>query len=440
MKKNIPFWRTVIKFLELPLLIFMVTSSLEAQLVSDSILIVGNIQIVGNSITKEYVILREMSLQPGDTLTQDALERDRNNIYNLGLFNKVDIEYSVQRNLASILIIVSERWYFIPYPVIGIRYRDPSKLYYGAGVMHQNFRGRNEKVYASLSFGYDRWFMLNYQNPKVMDNDDIYFSGGFAIQKVHNLSSGYGEYENTNISLSGTIGKRFGLYQTISSTVGYEIWQVNDPQLNRTISSSGRDAFITASVLYRYDTRDNREYTTDGSLVSLSLQKGGFGESEMNLTRCSYDLRQFFGFDGKSSIGLRTTGIFTWGGIIPPYQHVFLGYSERIRGYFYRTIEAENRIGVNAEFRLPILTPRYLEIEAFGISQFQKLRYGLYFVVFADAGKLWSRHQVLSEQPWYSGAGAALQFILPYGFIIQTGAAFNNLGTTEGFIDFDASL
>jgi outer membrane protein assembly factor BamA len=430
----------VIKYSKLLLLSCIFTSSLEARWMSDSILIVDDIQILGNHTTKEYVILREMSIQPGDTLTQEAIERDRNNIYNLGLFNKVDVEYSVHQNIASVFVIVSERWYFIPYPILGMKYRDPSKLYYGAGVMDQNFRGRNEKVYASFGFGYDRWSMLNYQNPKVTDNDDIYFSGAFAVQKVHNLSSSYGEYENSNIFLNGTIGKRFGLYQTFFGTMGYEVWQVNEPQLNRTVSLSGRDAFLTASVQYRYDTRDNREYTTDGSLISLGMNKSGFGESEMNLTGCAYDLRQFFGFNSGSALGVRTIGSFTWGGVIPPYRHVFFGYDERIRGYFYKTLEAENRIGMNAELRLPILTPRYLEIESFGIPQFQKLRYGLYFAIFADAGKLWSRHQVLSEQPWYSGVGAVFQFLLPYGFNIQTGAAFNNLGITEEFIDFDTSF
>jgi outer membrane protein assembly factor BamA len=210
--------------------------------------------------------------------------------------------------------------------------------------------------------------------------------------------------------------------------------------LNRTVSSSGRDAFLTASVQYRYDTRDNREYTTDGTLISLGMSKSGFGESEMNLTGCGYDIRQFFGFNSGSGIGVRTIGSFTWGGVIPPYRHVFFGYDERIRGYFYKTMEAENRIGMSAELRLPILTPRYLEIDAFGIPEFQKLRYGLYFAIFADAGKLWSRHQVLSEQPWYSGVGAGFQFLLPYGFTIRTEAAFNNIGITEGFIDFDTSF
>jgi len=440
MKGGIKFWRDVIKYLRLLLLGFIFTSSLEAGSMLDSVLIVCNIEIFGNYTTEGYIIFREMSIQPGDTLTQEAIDRDRNNIYNLGLFNKVDVEYSVIQNMASIFIIVSERWYFVPYPILGLKYRDPSKLYYGLGVMHQNFRGRNEKLYLNLGFGYDRWLMLSYQNPKITDDDDIYLSSTITVQKVHNLSSNYGEYENSNIFFSGTIGKRFGLYQALYCTVGYEVWQVNEPCLNRTVSASGRDAFLTASVQYRYDTRDNREYTTDGTLIALGIGKSGLGESDMNLTRLSSDLRQFFGFNGGSSVGVRTTGSFTWGGVIPPYRHVFFGYGERIRGHFYKVIESENRIGINAELRLPILLPRYLELDFIRIPEFQKLRYGLYFAVFADAGTLWSHNQVFSEQPWYSGIGAGFHFLLPYGFNVQAGAAYNNLGISEVFIDFDTSF
>jgi len=410
-----------------------------AQVIPDSLLIVRSIEVLGNAKTKESVILREMSIQIGDTLTQGAIDTDRNNIYNLGLFNKVDIEYAVQQNLASVYVIVSERWYFIPYPIVGIKHRDPSKLYYGAGIVHNNFRGRNEKVYANLCFGYDRWVMLGYQNPKITD-DDIFISGSVTVQKVHSLSTSQGEYENSNIFFNGTIGKRFGMYQTLSGTVGYEIWQVNDLQLHRTISASGRDAFLVASVQYRYDTRNNREYTTDGFLISTVLSKNGIGESDMDISALSYDIRRFFGMTGGSSIGFRTIGTFIWGGPIPPYKHVFFGYDERIRGYFYNTMEAENRIGFSGELRLPILLPRYLEIDFFGIPEFQKLRYGFYFGVFADAGRIWSRGQIFSEQPWYTGCGAGFHFLLPYGFTIRTEVALNNQGRTEGYIDFDTSF
>jgi outer membrane protein assembly factor BamA len=413
---------------------------LKGQSVSEPAFIVSDIQIIGNRTTKEYVIRREMSIKIGDTLTQKAIDLDRNNIYNLLLFNKVDIDYAVNQNQITLFVIVSERWYIIPFPVLGMKYRDPSKLYYGLGLAHVNFRGRNEKVSVNFGFGYDRWLSLNYKNPKITDEDDIFINTAFNIQRTHSLNNINGEYENNNISLSGTIGKRFGMYQTLSGTIGYEVYQVNEPLFDRTVSASGRDAFITASVQYRFDTRDNREYTTDGSLVSLSISKSGFGESGVNLTGSSYDLRQFFGSKNGSSFGVRTAGAFTWGGMIPLYRHVFFGYDERIRGYFDKSLEAENRIITNIEIRLPIFSPRYLEVNAFGIPEFQKLRYGLYFGIFADAGKIWYRNQVLAQQPWYSGYGAGLQFLLPYGFTIRTEIAVNNLGKTEYIIDFDTSF
>jgi outer membrane protein assembly factor BamA len=126
--------------------------------------------------------------------------------------------------------------------------------------------------------------------------------------------------------------------------------------------------------------------------------------------------------------------------MIPSYRHVFFGYDDRIRGYFYKKIEAEDKISASVELRLPILLPRYLEIDWFNIPEFQKLRYGIYFGIFADAGKAWSRDQVVSEQPWYSGYGAGIQFLLPYGFTIRTEVAINNIGITEYILDFDTSF
>lgn len=422
-------------------LVFVLFGSvLKGQTDSNSALIVRDIQIIGNRTTKDYVILREMSLKPGDTLSQAALELDRDNIYNLQLFNKVDVDYAVERQQATIFVTVSERWYFIPYPILGMKYRDISKLYYGAGVVHENFRGRNEKLFANICFGYDRWFMMNYQNPKITDNDDIFAGAGLTLQRIHNLSSGYGEYENSNVILSGTLGKRFGIYRSFYATAGYELWEVNDPLIGRTVSPTGADRFFVAMMQYRYDTRNNKEYTTNGTLISIALAKDGFGESDVNLVSAAYDIRKFFGFNGESGLGFHTSGSFTWGGLIPPYLHSFFGYDDRIRGYFYKVIEAEDKIAASIELRLPILSPRYIEFDFIKIPEFQKLRYGLYFGIFADAGKAWYRTDVVARQPWYSGYGAGLQFLLPYGFTIRTEGAVNNYGAAEFVLDFDTSF
>jgi hypothetical protein len=51
---------------------------------------VDTVIITGNTKTKAYVILNEMSFQPGMPITPEVLEFDRNRVYSLGLFTRVD--------------------------------------------------------------------------------------------------------------------------------------------------------------------------------------------------------------------------------------------------------------------------------------------------------------------------------------------------------------
>ncbi|HEX9614404.1 MAG TPA: POTRA domain-containing protein, partial [Bacteroidota bacterium] len=139
----------------------------------DSIILVRSIRIEGNETTKEFVIRREMKTAPGDTLDARRLTHDEERIYSLGLFNRVGIEPVVVGNQADLLVRVHERWYLYPFPVLGFKYRDFNNLYYGIGVIHNNFRGRNERLIFSVAFGFDRWIQLTYRNPKLTAGDDI---------------------------------------------------------------------------------------------------------------------------------------------------------------------------------------------------------------------------------------------------------------------------
>ena len=406
----------------------------------DSTFTVREIVIRGNERTKEFVIRREMMVREGDTLNVRRLERDKERIYNLGLFNKVDVDFTTEGTQATVAVTVYERWYIFPFPVFGIRYRDPSKLFYGAGITDQNFRGRNEKVFFSFAVGYDRWVSLSYQNPKLTDDDDIFFRGQVSYQHLHNLNVENGEYEQRHTLSGFSLGKRFGLYQTLVGNLSYEVWQISDHQSGRTASSDGRDAFFSTSLHYSFDDRNLREYATEGNFVSLGVDKEGFGESQINLLRYSFDLRGYTPvFDEISAAG-RIFGTLTGGGVVPSYRHVYYGYNERLRGYFKEVLEAEEITGGNFELRIPLLLPRYYKAEFIPVPQFNVLRYGLYFGIFADAGKIWYRTQPFENVPLRSGYGAGIHFLLPYGLTIRTEYALNDQGRREFFVDFGASF
>ena len=125
---------------------------LQAQKSSDSVIIIRDIQIRGNILTKEHVILREMSLKIGDTLTQQAKDLDRNNIYNLLLFNKVDVEDSVYQNQATVIVTVSERWYFIPFPVLGMKISRYIKIILRCGDNASKFRRAKREAFWIILF------------------------------------------------------------------------------------------------------------------------------------------------------------------------------------------------------------------------------------------------------------------------------------------------
>lgn len=407
----------------------------------DSAVVVSQILIEGNETTKELVILREMSQKVGAVLDTAALKRDEKKIYSLQLFNRVESGFVVKDRQATVTIIVSERWYIFPVPIFGFKYRDVKKPFYGAALIHQNFRGRNEKLMASAVFGYDGWFNLAFQTPRLTDNDDIFFRAAISTSSVRNLNVGDAEYDQRVTNGSVSLGKRFGLFTHASFSLGYDQWSIPDPRPGRTVSSSGMDRFLTLASAFSYDKRDVREFPTDGSYVGASVTKYGLGESEVNLLRVRLDVRRYEALGDGVALGVRAFGTFLSGGASPSYLHAYFGYDERIRGYFSTVREGDNLMAGSIELRVPILMPRYYMVSLKYLPpEFSVWRYGLYAGFFADAGTIWYRGDSFSRLPWYSGYGAGLQFLLPYSLIVRTEYAFNQRGQGQFVLDFGASF
>ncbi|MCA1762080.1 MAG: hypothetical protein LC664_03660, partial [Flavobacteriales bacterium] len=115
--------------------------------------------IEGNKLTKERIILREVTLSLGDTLywsnLRAGMEQTRRNVMNLGIFNFVEVEpIQINNSELIVLITVQERWYIYPVPILEIAQtnfntwwetKELRWLNYGISVKHFNFRGRNEK-------------------------------------------------------------------------------------------------------------------------------------------------------------------------------------------------------------------------------------------------------------------------------------------------------
>jgi outer membrane protein assembly factor BamA len=411
----------------------------------DSTYRVNAVIIIGNELTQNYIIDSEMGLKEDSLITHQAVQYDINRIYSLRLFTKVDINVVPDtKEKATLIVRVNERWYFYPFPVVGIKDRDFTKIYYGAGVIHNNVAGKNVQMFGSFAFGYDPYVSIGYFNPLIDIENGIFFSlrAYYTEQRNRSLVSLAGAPNFDEIRSGGSVGvgKRFSLFTTIAMSVEYLNLKVNDNRAGRTLSASGRDEFYTLSGSYLYDTRDLREYPGSGSVVLFGVSKYGLFEKDVDYQRYNLDLRKYVPLAGDLVVAGRAFTSLSSGGSVPNYGHVFFGYMERLRGHFKTVHEGEQIIGTTVEAHYPIIAPRYIRFDFLPFEQFRDVRYALYLAAFADAGNTWYKNDPLALNTFSSGYGfgihlhlaysavARIEFGIPYGRPLSKGEIILDLG------------
>ncbi|HMC96293.1 MAG TPA: POTRA domain-containing protein, partial [Flavobacteriales bacterium] len=116
---------------------------------------VMGVTITGNTKTRDRIILRELIVHEGDSLSStalyDKLERSRQNLMNTALFNTVSVQpLYLAPGAAMVEVTVNERWYIWPALIFDLAdpnfntwwlTKDFSRVNYGLYLYKYNFRG-----------------------------------------------------------------------------------------------------------------------------------------------------------------------------------------------------------------------------------------------------------------------------------------------------------
>ena len=411
----------------------------------DSAFTVDSVIISGNEHTEARVILREMTLKHGTRITAEAVQFDQSRIYGAGLFTEVEIFAEPKSaDRANIVVKVRERWYLIPFPVLGIKDGDWNKAYYGLGLIHDNFRGRNEKVYIVGVLGYDPWGSLSYRNPFLDSMGAFYYEGRIGYNIVRNRSAAVllkptDAFDERHFSIASSVGKRLDNYNTVSVSAQYGVVDITDYSPFPTVSNNGIDRFFTFGVGYSYDTRDLGEYPSAGTFGRAEVLKYGFPGKELDNIRYSLDLREYVPLSERFVFASRISTNLLAGSRAPSYNHVYLGYDYRVRGHYRDVHEGENILGLSSELHYSLVPPVYIRVN-FLPSAFGVWRFGAVFALFADAGAVWFRNNPVGIDSFVRGYGAGIHFLLPYSFVLRTEYALNELRTGQVIFDLGSAF
>lgn len=404
------------------------------------------IMFLGNDNTNEEVIKRELLFQVGDPFNDSLRVLSEKRIINLFLFNHVEILPLPNNNDVTLIVSVTERLHWYPFPSLKIEDRDWDKLTYGFGLAHTNLRGRNEKLVGTVLFGYRPGYQLDYSNPWINGTDHLFVSLTHSIYETrHKVLN----FTQNHVFVSGSIGKYWTRYFHNKITMSYNNVTVPEEISPSMLTLSSTEELIGLSLSTVFDNRDLIAYPTQGWFVSATLKKNGLFEKKIDYYQYLLELRNFQTIS-EITFAARVFTTLSSGGTLPIYDRVYFGFSERVRGHFSKVISGEQLIITNFEIRFPLVKPIMLDLPNPYLqeSSTKNLKFGLNGALFYEAGKVWGA-DIWEEQynertkdhgRLISGFGISLHIILPYVELARLEIAFNEKIKSEFIVEIGTSF
>ena len=381
---------------------------------------VRNVEIIGNTGTKEKVLRRELAIQPGDPVTKRRIDISRQRLMGMGYFTKVEAEAvnADAVNEKDIRITVEEKpeRYNIR---IGAGASDVSNFFGMAEISTNNFDitnpgnwfyGGGQRLRLRGIYGIDdAGFNVDFIEPWLFDLPLRYELSGFLT------TSEYDEWDETHIGARTSLQRKiFDDFTSITAGYKFETVRVHniDHRLKRYFKEEhldGTSRVSQFSLLLNRDTRDSMIDPTEGYMINLfgSITPEVLGASS-NYYRLEAKGSYHYGFFDKAiivSIGgkIGVVSGFDYQKNVPVYERYFLGGSGSVRGFEYRSIGrtvndrnvgGQTMVVMTAEVSHPIWGP-------------------LRGAAFVDAGDAWSNAYSMDFGSINVGAGYGFRLKLP---------------------------
>jgi outer membrane protein assembly factor BamA len=250
------------------------------------------------------------------------------------------------------------------------------------------------------------------------------------------------EFEQKSVTSRVQVGKRFGNYHWLYLKTGFDY--IESPFYLKGInaSNSNIDRTVIAGASYVYDTRDLTLYAANGIYAFLNYEFKGFGIDGINYRIADLEFREYRKiiekFTAKWRISIRHSA-----GDVPFYDYSYIGYSERIRGYFYDgESEGNDRFIGSVEINYPIIRETRINLYFIPLVPRSLLSYRVAIIagLFGDTGTTRNTGEPVSIKNFNTGYGTGISFLLLPYFIGRFEFAINDNGQTEWIFDLGASF
>ncbi|MBE7385317.1 MAG: BamA/TamA family outer membrane protein [Leptolyngbya sp. SIO1E4] len=343
----------------------------------------------GNPIrgkTREFIITREFSTQPGDVFQQRQIQSDLQRVFGLGIFDDVNLSLNPGRQdprKVTVVVNVVER--NTGSVAAGVGFNFTGDLFGTLSYRQDNFGGNNQKFSAETQLSTrDLLFDISFTDPWIGGdpNKTSYTVNAFARRSISLVFEGgpdeidleNGDRVRVN-RYGGGVTFRRPLNDIWEASVGTRYQRVRTTDEDGdvfsedaagnplTASGDGTDDLWTVQFGIVQDLRNDAFTPTSGSVLRVGTEQSiplGSGNIFMNRLRGSYSYYlpvSFLNFsEGPQALAFNIQG-GTIVGDLPPYEAFSLGGTNSVRGYEEGEVGAgRSYLQASIEYRFPLFS------------------------------------------------------------------------------------
>ncbi len=418
------------------------------------------VEIQGNTKTRSTVIARELALGPGEVFDLARTRVSEARLRNTQFFEEVrvtpvptpipgqsDLRVTVkegptgQVSFGAGYSTVEGLVGFVEYAESNFDFSNPEGWYRGDG---QKFRVRLSVGSLTNSFEH------SFEEPALWERD---LAVGYSIERRY---AGYASANYSVLSEGVSLYARRRVFSNVEGRIGYNLRRMSVDNVTATApadvvteGNAGSRVISSVSASLTYDTRDEYNFPTKGSRISLTEELAGNGlggdvkylKSELRTGRwflVSPTAEQTVGVIGR--VGMLTGT----GGYLPFYERFYLGGAYDMRGFGYNDVGAYDTYDTaNGNQPMGGMTYGYFSAE-YTIKAAENLR----FAAFYDYGIVNRSETDFSVSSANSDYGLGMRILLggavmrlDFGFPLQTTQSpVTGLDVNEGGMKFNFSF
>lgn len=437
---------------------------------------IRSIQIEGNEKTKDFVIKRELPFEEDSFYRYDKdferlISLSKSRITNLNLFNKVDIETTIDslnhyEVCIKIVIRVVEKWYQWPIPFIEFSDRnfnvwgnldfDPKRTNYGLYVFNYNLWGRNHTLKTKLKTGYNTKFGFEYRIPFLSQESnwgikalmDYSSQNELWYETINDSLQFYKNDKNDlikNTQAAIEVSKRLTPFTHFYLSTKYQYDQIDSsvPTNDYLINNAKDQTTFAIQCRIEIDKRNNPFFPTEGSFMSVNMTELLWtNQSRAYNFRMGLKMQKFTKISSNVYTALSCYTQLN-SNKKPPYsQRKILGYQESLRGFEHYVIDGTSGLKGNAAIRIHTLNSN-LSLPFIPLKNYQELPLNMYWEIYSDAGYVNYNYSNETNQlvnAFLYSAGLGLNTLFYNDRILRLEYSLNSLKERGFFVHFKKAI